>query len=151
MKSQVKLKGIDQTLAGIRIQIADSLNFASHYIGPRNNAYEIWRTLKPNLQYVNDPNDAELLQSFQTLMLNNWHGIPGAGDCDCFTIAATSCFIVSGIPCEIVLAGNTKGEPTHIYNYCKYAGSWIAFDLTEPHFAQERYYRHKQIFRIESF
>lgn len=120
-------------------------------MGPRNDAFEIWRTLKPNLQYVNDPNDAELLQSFQTLMTNNWHGLPGAGDCDCFTIAATSCLIVSNIPCEIVLAGDVYDEPTHIYNYCKYGSGWIAFDLTEPNFGEERYYKHKQVYRIKTF
>jgi len=83
-------------------------------------------------------------------MLDNWHGMPGAGDCDCFTIAATSCFIVNSIPCEIVLAGNVKDEPTHIYNYCKYGNNWIAFDLTEPNFGQERPYKYKEILKIQT-
>lgn len=97
---------------------------------------------------MNDPRGIELLQTFQTMMLNNYHGIPGAGDCDCFTIAATSCFIASGNRCEIILAGNYSDEFTHIYNRVYYGGTYVGFDLTEPFFAYERPYKIKKVFSV---
>lgn len=85
----------------------------------------------------------------QTLFENNYHGISGAGDCDCFVITATACFIVSGLPCQIVLAGNKPDSYTHIYNRVKDFQEWINFDLTNPHFDTERAYKYKKIFDVE--
>lgn len=100
--------------------------------------------------YKHDPKDAELLQSMHTLMDDNYHGISGAGDCDCFTIAATACFIASGNRCEIVLVGNMPGTFTHIYNRVYYAGSMVPFDLTQPNFATERKYNFKKVIEVQS-
>jgi len=82
------------------------------------------------------------------MMLSNYHGTPGAGDCDCFTIAATACFLVSGNRCEIVLAGNYNNEFTHIYNRVLYGGGFVGFDLTENFFGYERPYNYKKVFSV---
>jgi hypothetical protein len=99
--------------------------------------------------YKHDPDHAELLQSMHTLMDNNYHGIPGAGDCDCFVIAATACFIASRNRCEIVLVGNKPDQFTHVYNTVYYSGAMVPFDLTQPTFATERPYKYKKIFEIQ--
>lgn len=112
--------------------------------------YRIWEMLKSDTTYVHDPVDIELLQSMQTMLSkNNYHGIFGAGDCDCFTIAAAACFVVAGLPSCIILAGNGQ-QPTHIYNlvYIARYNSWLPFDLTENIIGSERKYKNKTEIKI---
>jgi len=83
----------------------------------------------------------------QTLMTAaNYWGIPGAGDCDCFTIAYAACMQEINIPQKIVLAGRKANEYTHIYNLVRYYGEWYPADLTNAEFGTERpYLYHKEI------
>ena len=148
MKRETELHSIEQTMQAIQIQIADSIDFAREWLGGVREPTKIWRMLKMSTTYKNDPRGVELLQTFQTMMLNNYHGIPGAGDCDCFTIAATACFLASNNRCEIILAGQYNDEYSHIYNRVFYGGNYTAFDLTQPIFGSERNYKYKKVFSV---
>lgn len=141
MKLKKPYKNLDETLCYIKTQIWDSLYFASDWIPLNVNTPDhLFFILKQNTVYKLDPPGVELLQSFPTLMERNYWGIPGAGDCDCFTIAATSCAIVLNMPCKIVLTGREPGRAVHIYN--EICGK--PFDLTQPYYGSERFYPYKQ-------
>jgi hypothetical protein len=84
-------KNLMYTLQMMGKQVAESVQFADQFLPRATTPKEIWFILKDNLVYKNDPPGIELLQSFPSLMNDNYWGIPGAGDCDCFTIAALAC------------------------------------------------------------
>ena len=93
--------------------------------------------------YRDDPPNTELLQSPQSIFENNYWGNPGTGDCDCFTILFISGLLALGVPrnsIEIVLAGNTRNVPKHIY--AKVNG--IPYDLTNGYSGYERDYAYLQ-------
>jgi hypothetical protein len=50
--------------------------------------------------------------------------------------------IVTDNPVKIVLAGNQRGQFTHVYNVVQYLGAWMPADLTENSFNQARKYLH---------
>jgi hypothetical protein len=87
-------KNLMYTLQMMGKQVAESVQFADQFLPRATTPKEIWFILKDNLVYKNDPPGIELLQSFPSLMNDNYWGIPGAGDCDCFTIAALACAAV---------------------------------------------------------
>ena len=147
MKIKFNKTTLERTLWGIRKQIEDSLEFAKNW-NQENNPRDAFISLKRELTYKSDPIGIELLQSFPTLMGNNYWGMPGYGDCDCFTIAYTSICIVKGWPCKIVLAGHKAGEFSHIYNLVMYAGEWVEADLTQPTFASARPYKNYKIILV---
>lgn len=129
---------------GIRRQVNDSIAYAREWC-LYDNARDIYRQLKAHVTYKNDPPGIELLQSLPTLLDDNYWGSPGLGDCDCFTIAFTSCCIAKGVPIKIVLAGRKNNEYVHIYNLAKMNGAWFDADLTEPGFNQRRDYKFLKI------
>jgi transglutaminase-like putative cysteine protease len=93
--------------------------------------------------YRDDPPNTELLQSPQSIFENNYWGNPGTGDCDCFTILFISGLLALGVPrssIEIVLAGNTRNVPKHIYS--KVNG--VPYDLTNGYSGYERDYAYLQ-------
>ena len=69
-----------------------------------NSAKDLWDNLKPRLTYQKDPESVELFQTYNTLFYDNWHGLPGAGDCDCFVIATLAGARACDLPCTVVLA-----------------------------------------------
>lgn len=111
------------------------------------NPKDIFYLLKAATRYKHDPPGVELLQSMQTLLTDaNYWGIPGAGDCDCFTIAYTACMKAVNIPVKIVLAGRRKNEFVHVYNVVRLYGEDIPADLTNAEFGTERpYLYHREI------
>jgi hypothetical protein len=110
---------------------------------------QLWNYLKPRVTFVHDTNNNEDIQRAQTLFDNNIHGIPGAGDCDCYTVLVTSACITQGFPVKIVLAGRNRQSPVHIYNVVKHNGKWVSFDLTEPNYGDERHYPFKQYLPVQ--
>jgi len=73
-------------------------------------------------------------------MTDNYWGRPGAGDCDCFSVAAAACADVLGFESRLILAGNGS-QPTHIYNLIQGRG----FDLTENYIFDERKYKKTEL------
>lgn len=145
MRAEYKHTDINQTIRGMRQQIIDSVQYCANNIPRLNTPRQLWQFLKPRVTFKHDPDKIELLQSAQTLFERNEHGAPGLGDCDCFCILATASAICQNFPVDIVLAGQTKRGPTHIYNIVySHDGEPFIFDLTQPTFNNERRYKHVQ-------
>ena len=147
--AQLKKKYVDinDTLRHIRLQVKEGLPWARHNVPYMINPVDLYYWLRIRTHYVLDPDGVELLQSADTLMTeNNFHGVPGSGDCDCFTILTLTALNVQkwkGKP-WIKLAGRSKQYPVHIWAGIDYKGEEIAMDLTEKKAGQERKYPYVQ-------
>jgi hypothetical protein len=147
-KGKIPYKSLDHTLKAMAVQIKDSLDYADKFLPVETSVDEIWRILKDNLVYKHDPPGVELLQSFPTLMEDNYWGTPGAGDCDCFTIAAISCAVVRGFPSRAVVVGNVKEAPSHIYAELWDGGKWVIFDLVNTTLGEAKSYKYVQRLKV---
>lgn len=149
MRIRKKYTDINDTLRHIKTQIIDGLPYARATAPDMECPRDLWNYLKPKLIYKNDPPGVELLQTYETLMCDNWHGKPGAGDCDCFTIAtctlAINCYFED---IRIILAGRDKIAPVHIWTEIKHNGKIYSLDFTEPKFDTEREYKYIQILPV---
>jgi transglutaminase-like putative cysteine protease len=140
---------INGTMKAIRTQVLDSLYFCKNSMPTFNNPEQMFNALREMIVYKNDPPGVELLQSVPTLFKNNYHGIPGAGDCDCFSILVLSMCAVHGWNDQkIVLAGRTKLAPVHIWTQVYYNGAWYDLDLTNKYFNTTRKYKYLQFLPI---
>lgn len=152
MQKTYEYKDINQVLRGIRRQIIDSVEYCYNNFPVFANPKQLFNYLKTRTTFKDDPNGVELLQQVPTLFENNYHGIPGAGDCDCFTVLSCAAFIAQGWGnFDIVLTGRNKRTPVHIYTYINWNGDRYCFDLTEPYFNAERKYPYKQILPIQFY
>jgi len=137
--------GIDETMYYIKIQIIDSLKYALDNTPKFQNPEQLFTWLKNKVVYKNDFQNHELLQTMPTLFENNAHGIPGAGDCDCFTITTCACMIAQDWDnIYIDLVGRAKSHPVHIYSDIIWKGERKVLDLTNKNFNQERIYPYRQ-------
>lgn len=93
-----------------------------------NSALDVWNNLKPRVVYVKDPPGVELFQTYYTLFYDNFHNIPGGGDCDCFVISTLGAAMACGLQSNIVLAGRDKDTAVHIWSEVE----GIPLDLTNP-------------------
>lgn len=145
MKLKKKYVDINDTLKAIKTQVIDGLPYASKTLPIIKTPEQLWNYLKPKLIYESDPPNIELLQTYQTLMVNNFHNIPGAGDCDCFSIATLTCGIICDFKnMDVLLVGRDRLCPVHIYTQIKFAGKTYILDFTQPKFNSERFYPYKQ-------
>ena len=144
-----KYTSLHRTLEAMQVQIEDSLDYAREFVPRGQSPSSLFWLLKQHTTYRHDPPGVELLQSMPTLMERNYWGVPGAGDCDCFTIAAVACCAVEKIPCRIALVGNGTGSPTHVYCEVMDRGRWVAFDLVAPHYGQTKNYRYLSVIKVK--
>lgn len=134
-----KYKSLEHTLLGVKQQIKDSLPYARRNCSGFSSPESLFEWLKSNVTYKRDTTGRELVQTLPTLFERNVHGIPGAGDCDCFTVAGLSCLLANGFrDLYVVIAGRTANAPSHIYGAVKYRGKIFPFDLTNTYFGMER-------------
>lgn len=130
---------LSDVLIHIKKQVIDSLDYASDVLPSFRDPSELFYYLKDRTVYLSDPTTIELLMTMQTLMEGTRTGIPGAGDCDDFTITGLACCIVNGwLKNKIVLVGRDRKAPVHIYFTTNYQGVDYVFDLTNPEFNHER-------------
>jgi len=141
MNRTSELTSIDQTIKGMRTQTAASLKYARLWLNGERDPQRIFYLLKASTTYKSDPKNIELLQKMETLFENNYWGISGAGDCDCFSIAFAACMQVVNIESRFVLAGRTPNVWVHVYNAIFFRGEWMAVDLTCSNFNVERPYK----------
>jgi hypothetical protein len=138
-------RNLNHALKKLRAQVSESIPYAIESFPTLSSPQQIFNYLKPRLKYVKDPKGIELFQTLPTLLENNEHGQSGAGDCDCFTIAALATLLANGfLDCGIVLAGRNSLAPVHIYAYVDYNGSRKILDLTNRVYDYERDYPYKQ-------
>jgi hypothetical protein len=145
MQSKVSYKDINQTLQGIHTQVCDSLNYCANKMPVYSDPINMFYSLRKMVQYHSDPPGTELLQTVPTLFEKNFWGIPGAGDCDCFSILILSMCCVHGWNKQrVVLCGRSKRAPVHIFTQVYYNGEWLTLDLTRPLHNSHRKYKFYQ-------
>lgn len=104
---------------------------------------DLFYYLKDQVTYKHDPKGIELIHSPQSLFEDNYHGKPGAGDCDCFSALSIAALKAMGVPeaqIKVCLTGRNKNVPRHIYLSVK----GTPFDLTNDLYGEERIYPYKQ-------
>jgi len=147
--SFVPYKDINQVMTGIRRQVIDSLEFCVNEMPRFEDPRQMWEFLKTMVTYKHDPPGVELLQSVPTLFQNNYWGISGAGDCDCFSILVLAmCTVHNWNDQEIILAGRSKTAPVHIWTTVKHNGRRYCMDLTQPFFNYPRTYKYVQCLEV---
>ena len=147
MELKMPYKDLNHALKLFRVQVSESIPYAMEEFPVLSSPRAVFNYLKPRTLYKKDPRNTELFQSLPTLMENNFHGITGAGDCDCFTIAALATLIANGFTdCGIVLVGRKPSPfpPVHIYAYVMEEGERRYLDLTNGSYNYERRYPYKQ-------
>ena len=135
---------LNDTLNHIRLKVQESIPFCSAFVPNSNSPENLFLWMKPFLTYRKDPDGIELLQSAETLIKNNYWGVSGMGDCDCFSIFCISACMVQGWKGKkiwIKLAGRNKTSPVHIWSGVDINGKEYAMDLTNnvPNFERPDY------------
>jgi hypothetical protein len=145
MQSRVPYQDINQTLKGIHTQVCDSLDYCANKMPVYSDPINMFYSLRKMVQYHSDPPGTELLQTVPTLFENNFWKMPGAGDCDCFSILILAMCCVHGWHKQrIVLCGRSKRAPVHIFTQVFYNNEWITLDLTRPLHNSHRKYKFYQ-------
>ena len=145
MKYKIKYKSLSDTLKALQIQARESIPYSYEITSGISNPEDLFYYLKTLVTYKSDPAGIELIHSVHSLFEDNYHGEPGMGDCDCFTVLSLACLHCLNITPYVVLAGNQKSNPTHIYASGLYKKNYFTFDLTQKYFNQERKYKFRQI------
>jgi hypothetical protein len=136
-------KSLKDTLQKIYLQGKKDINWIRPKL-PNKEPELLFYWLSSQIVYQDDPPDTELIQSPKTLFLNNWYGVPGMGDCDCFTALTICVFLAAGFTTNelgLVITGKDKIGPCHIYTQI----NGIPFDLTNAVFGYERKYPFHQV------
>ena len=100
MELRVPYQDINQTLKGIHRQVCDSLDYCVNNMPVYKDPVAMFYGLKPLIKYKNDPPGVELLQTVPTLFENNFHGTPGAGDCDALYLPICEIWQVEVARCD---------------------------------------------------
>ena len=139
-------QNLDHALRLFRKQVIEGVPYAQEQLPRFTSPEQIFKWLKLRTTYKNDPKGTELFQTLPTLLDDNYHGLTGSGDCDCFTIAALSVLLANGFTdCGIVLVGRKSWMPVHIYAYVVDDGGQKKYlDLTNKIYNYERSYPYKQ-------
>lgn len=144
-------KSLNDTLYWIVQQAKISVPYCINVLKAKNDtAKDIWYKMKPKLIYERDTPGIEQIQSVGTLFENNIHGIPGAGDCDCFTTLTIAMLLASGEnpnDINIYLQGNKKKYPSHILT--EFKGIYI--DFTQPMYNTKRNYNYFDVVTIKKY
>ena len=144
MKSLQPYKSLIHTLKSLKNQSIEGVGYMkkqipSYLSEPR----DLFYYLKDKITYQHDPKGIELIHSPQSLFEDNYHGKPGAGDCDCFTALSIAALKAMGVPeakIKVCLTGRSKTVPRHIY----LSVNNTPFDLTNDLYGEERPYPYKQ-------
>jgi hypothetical protein len=137
-----------KTLKDVLYQIAIQAKKDINYMGKKipfyvRTAQELFFYLKSVTIYRDDPPDVELLQRPKSLFEKNFYGIPGMGDCDCFTILGIASLLALNYELteiDVILVGRSNKDAVHIY--LQVCGE--NFDLTNETFGIARKYPYLQ-------
>jgi hypothetical protein len=145
MIARMPYKSLNHALRLFKGQVIEGIPYADKNIPKFSNPSDLFNWLKLRTTYKKDPKNRELFQTLPTLMENNWHGVSGAGDCDCFTIASLTACLANGFDkIGIVLVGRNPITPVHIYQYIDTDEGRKYLDLTNKYFDFERRYPYRQ-------
>lgn len=144
-------RDLDYTIDMIRIQTVDSIPYCYENLPQFRNPRELFNWCKMNTVYHDDPKGVELIQGVDTLLSkeNNYWGIYGAGDCDCFTVLTLALCVSNGWNDNyIVLVGRNKKKAVHIYSTVVFDGRSYSLDLTNTYINEERKYPYRQMMPV---
>src|SRR5258708_1246954 len=96
MKATMPYQDLTHALRHFPGQVSESIPYVIENFPPLSSPEKIFNYLKLRTTYKKDPPGRELFQTTQTLFDDNYHGIPGAGDCDCFTNTVLATLIANG-------------------------------------------------------
>lgn len=148
---KVPYPGLNDVLAALLGQIVAGICWAKKKVEFEGmNVEQVFYHLKNLVKYKKDPKGNELLQKIQTFCEGKYWNEKFTGDCDCFTIFTLTIFLAMGYkPSQlaIVLVGNTKNYPSHIYSQI----DGVPFDLTNDLYGYERTYKYKQVLPLNEF
>lgn len=139
-------KGLKDVLRQIKSQALKDVSWIQDQI-PYDTLPEIFLFLKSVTRYKKDPKRIELIHRPKSLFYKNYHGVSGAGDCDCFTALSVCTLLAKGYKpnsIQIVLVGREPDAPRHIYARV----NGITFDLTNSMLGIERKYPYRQFIPI---
>lgn len=129
----------------LKKQVIEGVPYACEELPRFSTPEQIFKYFKARTIYKSDPKDTELFMTLPTFLNKNYHNIPGAGDCDDFTIALLTALIANGFfDCGIVLVGRNRLNAVHIYCYCDDKGERKYLDLTNAVPLKERSYPYRQ-------
>lgn len=138
-------KNINETLFWLLEQAKTGVPYCKKAFPSFSDPQQMFDYLNGRVVYHNDPPGVELIQSPGTMFEKNYFGIPGAGDCDCFTTLLLACCWANGFKENyICLYGRSKKYPSHISLMTVFDGRPYYLDLTEKKFNRERNYPYKQ-------
>ena len=144
-----KYTNIDRVLEGLIYQVNDSINFCRSEFPKFSTPEKMFNFLRLITTYHKDPEDIELIQSVPTLLDNNYWGISGAGDCDCFSVLTlAACYANGWNNNQIVLKGRSKKNPVHIYSSTVLQNEVYNMDLTNAYINVVREYPLTQILNL---
>ena len=151
MKLKEPYTDINRVLECIIYQVNDSINYCIENLPSFSTPEQMFNILKMNVTYHLDPNGTELIQSVPTLFNNNYWGVSGSGDCDCFTVLTLACCYANGWnDNEIILKGKSSKAPSHIYSAVNTNGKKYTLDLTNRYINEERYYPLTQTIKLKT-
>lgn len=153
MKKVYNYVSLEDTIRQIKKQAIDSIPYCYELTALPFNTLapdELFYYLKGLTTYKKDPPNVELLQSAQTLFEHNKHGLPGYGDCDCFTILSLACLHCIGENnLLLILAGNTV-NPSHVYaGFIDKSNKLKIFDLCQDVYNKEKKYKYYQYLPVK--
>ena len=146
MVKTLPYKNLNDTLKHFKVQVIEGIPYAKKNLPEFTDPQQIFDYLKLRTKYKHDPEGTELFQTLPTLLENNYHGMSGLGDCDCFSIALCSVLAANDFKnFGIVLVGRNRLTPVHIYCYVIDAnGEKKYLDLTNKYYDQTRNYPYRQ-------
>jgi len=154
MQLREPYQDINRTLEMLMAQVYESMPYAMDNCPEVSSPEALYNRMKRLTVYKHDPSGVEFIQSMPTLFKHYTHRSgthypPGYGDCDCFTVSAIACLKANGFDdIAIVLRGRNKQTPVHIYPAVWDGSKWVAFDLTNRYYGQERKYPYRQTLPI---
>jgi len=144
VKKVIPYKSLIHTLRSLKNQSLEGVGYMKKKLPSYlSEPSDLFYYLKDQVTYKHDPKGIELIHSPQSLFEDNYHGKPGAGDCDCFSSLSIAALKAMGIPeaqIKVCLTGRNKNVPRHIYLSVK----GTPFDLTNDLYGEERIYPYKQ-------
>lgn len=145
MEGKIQYPNLKTALRYFKGQVYESVPYALENLPRFQTPKQIFDWFKLRTTYINDPKGIELFQSLPTLLDNNYHGISGGGDCDCFTCGVLAALAANNFKnYGIVLVGRTPFSPVHIYAWADYSGERQYIDLTNRVFNFQRDYPYRQ-------
>lgn len=121
----------------------DTKEFSKDFSATYNGLWALWRWVKTNIQYIEDPNGVQWIKDPSRLYED------GSGDCKSFTLFIVSVLQNLKVPYTIRFTSYLKGSKrvTHVYPVAHLNGKDVILDAVWYAFDSEKRYTYKQDFK----